>query len=179
VGEAYVTGSLPLTILTAAFAFTAFTTALSPALNAMEETKINGAIVAVSVLVGLVAAFFLLPVFGILGASMARASSMVIAAVLIIPVLSRKIALCLDFRWITKTLFAGCTMAAIVFAVQLVHYSKFMLPLYVLIGAIVYLVMLRLLKAVDRNDIELVRGFLGKRLELLSRGLSRILLAPD
>ena len=69
-----------------------------------------------------------MPVFGILGASMAGALSMVLATVLLIPVLSRKIALHLDFRSITKTLFAGCMMAAVLLVVQLVHYSKFMQP---------------------------------------------------
>ncbi len=54
-----------------------------------------------------------------------------------------------------------------------------MLPLYLLIGSVTYLVMLRLLKVVDRADMELVRAFLGKRLRMVSSCLNWILVTPE
>jgi hypothetical protein len=70
-------------------------------------------------------------------------------------------------------------MAIILFALQLVYYTKFMLLVYVLVGGIIYIISLRLLKAVDEQDMELVRGFLGRRLESVSRFLSWVLIATD
>ena len=70
-------------------------------------------------------------------------------------------------------------MAAVLFAVQLIRYSKFMLPSYVLIGATVYLLMLRVLKVVNAEDLKLVRDFLGERLSVVSRILSWIVVKAD
>jgi hypothetical protein len=58
-------------------------------------------------------------------------------------------------------------------------YSKFLLPVYVLIGAVVYLILLRLLRAVDPADVSLLRGFLGPRLSLVSDMLSWVILPKD
>ena len=58
-------------------------------------------------------------------------------------------------------------MAAVVYVVELVRYGKLLLPVYVAIGGIVYLTMLRVLRAVDREDIELLRGLLGQRFAFL------------
>jgi O-antigen/teichoic acid export membrane protein len=175
VGEAYVAGYLPLAILSGAFAFVAFTAALPSALMALEETKLVGSITAISVLLGLFAAYLLLPAYGIVGASAARGLSMLVGGVLVISLLSRKIAVHLDFGSIAKPIFASSLMAIVLFGIQLVHYTKFMLPVYVVIGMMIYIISLRLLKAVDQQDMELVRGFLGRRLELLSRILSWML----
>jgi O-antigen/teichoic acid export membrane protein len=179
VGETYVAGYLPLAILSGAFAFVAFTAPLPSALMALEETKLVGSITASSVLVGLFTAYFLLPAYGIVGASAARGLSILLAGVLVIPVSSRKMALRLDFGSIAKPLFASSLMAIVLFALQLVYYAKFVLLVYVLVGGIIYIISLRLLKAVDEQDMELVRGFLGRRLESVSRFLSWVLIATD
>jgi len=73
VGESYVGGSLPLEIFCAADAVTLFATVLGPALLALEETPIISAIRAITAAVGLTTAYLLLPVWGIVGASVARA----------------------------------------------------------------------------------------------------------
>jgi len=93
--------------------------------------------------------------------------------------LRRKIQLQLDLRWVAKTLIAGSATAAAVAALELVKYSKFMLPVYALIGVIVYLVMLRGLRTVNAEDLELLRRFLGRRLALIGRTLGFILLPSD
>ena len=69
-------------------------------------------------------------------------------------------------------------MAAGVMAVQMVGYSKFLLPLYATIGVMIYIIMFRLLKVVDSDDLRLLRRFLGKRLWPVSDILSFILLDP-
>ena len=178
VGESYVDGYVPLIIFSGAFALTAAFESLKPALLALGKTDVYAPITAVSVSIGLVAAYVLLPVWGIVGASTARALAMILLAVLTVLVLGRKIALTVDFRSIARNLFAGVVMAAVILMVQIVAYNKFLLPLYVLIGAIVYLVILRLLKAVNAADLDILRGFLGVRLSFASSILGWIL-APD
>jgi O-antigen/teichoic acid export membrane protein len=178
VGESYVAGSLPLAIFCGAFAITAFTVALAPAFLALEETKLFAWINGSGVVISLAVAYSLLPEWGTLGAAAARAFAMIFAAVLTIIFLRRKITLQLDLRTIATHLFAGGTMALVILAVELVKYSNLLLPLYVLLGSVVYSILLRLLKAVDASDMYLLSRFLGKSLLPVSQILSWILVGP-
>jgi len=175
VGEPYAAGSLPLIIFSGAFAVTAFTAVLGPVLLVLEETKVAAAITGVSVALSLVVAYVLLPEYGMVGASVARAFAMILVAALTILVVSRKMTLQVDILAVAKNLFASTIMAVVLVAFQVVVYSKFLLPVYVLIGAVVYLILLRLLRAVDPTDLSLLRGFLGPRLSLVSDMLSWVL----
>jgi len=179
VGHSYVEGSMPLMIFSGALGVTAFATALAPLFLALEETKLSAAITGVTVLISLGVAYLLLPEFGIIGAATARALATILGAVLMVVLLGRKITLQLDRPMIIKTLIASGTMACAILAVQLVHYAAIMLPLYVLVGMMVYFLMLRLLKAVNESDIELIRKFLGARLTMVSRILGWLLLPRD
>jgi O-antigen/teichoic acid export membrane protein len=167
VGQAYVSGALPLTIFALAFAVTAFTTPLGPVFLALEATIAAASIFAVSVLIGLAAAFVLLPIGGIVGVSIARALAIISPAVLQVLILRKKITLDLDVNTIAKTFIAGTVMAVALLGVQLIYYNKFMLPAYILLGGAVYLLMLRSLKAVSLDDMNLLRSFLGKKLSLV------------
>jgi len=179
VGESYASGSLPLVILCTGDAITAFATGLGSVLLALGETMVAGVIGSANVIVSLAVGWVLVQEWGIVGVSVARAVSQIIGPGLVIFMLRRWRILDLDFGAIAKTFVAGTTMAIVLLAVQLVEYSKFMLPLYVLIGAVVYLVMLRLLKAVEVDDLNLLQRFLGKRLSRVGYILRWILLHSD
>jgi len=179
VGEAYVGGTLPLMIYSGAFAITAFTAGLGPVFLAREETTIAASITAVTVVIGLFSAYLLLPHWGIVGVSIARASAIALSGVLAVPILRKKIGLRIDLRTLAKTFVAGTTMALTIGAVEWLRYSKFLLPLYVLVGAIVYALMLRLLKAVNSNDLKLLSRFMGRRMAVVSAFLTWILLTPN
>jgi len=120
----------------------------------------------------------LLPEFAIVGASIGRAVAITLSAILQFLILKTLIGLKLNFRMLAKTIVAGATMAAVVVVVQMVGYSKFLLPLYATIGVMIYLIMFRLLKLVDSDDLLLLRRFLGKRLLPISDILGFILLDP-
>jgi len=176
-GNAYVSGTAPFVILSATFAFTGFAaTALSPMLLALEETKIVSAVTIVSVVISLAAALLLIPVYGILGAAVARGTSIIAAAILTVLVLGRKMKLEMDLEATAKSLIASSAMAAVLVIVQLLVYNSLLLPLYALAGLIVYVAMLRVLGAVRPHDIEMIRSYLGLRLAFIADILSRILL---
>jgi len=178
VGDAYAGGSLPLAIFCAADAVTAYATVFGSALLAMEETSVVAVISIVSTVLGLAGVYVLLPEFGIVGASIGRAGAIILTAILQFLLLNRVIELRLDFRMVAKTIVAGASVAAIVVLVQLVGYSKFLLPIYAMIGVMVYLVMFRFLKLVDSEDLRLLRRFLGKRLWRVTDILTFILIDP-
>jgi hypothetical protein len=56
-------------------------------------------------------------------------------------------------------------------------YSRILLAAYMVLGIIVYLAALRLLKAAQKHDIDLIHKYLGTRLGFVSKLLAAILIA--
>jgi O-antigen/teichoic acid export membrane protein len=176
VGRAYVTGSNPLMILTGSFSVTVIGIVLGPMLLARGHTRASSAITAASVFVSIGTALILVPTWGMIGASTARALGMIASTALIILFLRRRLSLRLDVATLVKALTASVVMTAVVMAVQIRLYSPYLLPLYIVIGAVTYFTALRLLKAVKEEDIDLIRRYFGPRLSFVPRMLSWILL---
>lgn len=176
VGRAYVTGSNPLMILTGTFAVTAIGIVLAPMLLARAHTRASSAITAASVVLSIATALLLVPNYGMVGASTARALGMIASTALTILFLRSRMSLQLDIAMMVKTITASVVMSVVVLAVQIPLYSPYLLPLYIVIGAVTYLTALRLLKAVKEEDIDLIRRYFGHRFSFAPRILSRILL---
>jgi O-antigen/teichoic acid export membrane protein len=176
VGWSYVSGALPLMILSLGVAFTAFAGGLGPMLTALAKTRAQMLITICSVAVALISAYALLPSLGIVGAAVARVIAAIASLGLTIYVLKRIRVMSIDVEMAWKSLFAGAVMAGAVLAVQLIVYGRILLPIYIILGAVVYLILLRLLNAVRKHDIELVDRYLGSRLAFVTRLLSLILI---
>ena len=176
VGEAYVGGVVPLMVLSLPFALTAFSLAMSPMLTAFAKTRAVMWITVSSLALALVSAYILLPFMGIIAASVARGVATFVSLGLTIFVLRRIGVMSVDAEMTWKTLVAGAGMAGALVATQMVIYSALLLPFYVLLGAVVYLFLLRFLKAVRKHDIELIEKYLGSRLAFVAKSLSVILL---
>ena len=110
---------------------------------------------------------------------MARALAILLGAIFSVFILRRKMTLVLDLPVITKTIFAGGVMAAVILGIQFLWYSKFLLPVYLLVGVVVYMVLLRLLKAVEVADLDLLKRFFGAKLSFISKILRWILLPSN
>jgi O-antigen/teichoic acid export membrane protein len=177
VGKAYADGTLPLMILSLAFGVTVFAVGVSPMMLAISETRLYMAITVVSVVLGLMSASILLPIMGIVGASVARGVAMVASTGLMLVVLSRKKAMALDVEAIWKSLVAGALMAIILFGAQMVAYNRLLLPGYVVLGGATYLVTLRLLKTVRKEDVNLMDRFLGSKLRFATKLLEALVVS--
>ena len=90
--------------------------------------------------------------------------------------LIRMQAMSVDVEMAWKTLVASVAMALVLIAVQMAVYSRILLPAYVLLGAIVYVILLRVLKAIRDHDIELIERYLGARFGFVGRLLGVILI---
>jgi len=66
-------------------------------------------------------------------------------------------------------------MALAVYDIQALYYSKFYLPIYVLIGGAIYLAMLRVTNAIKPEDVRLMKEYLGPRFSWISRPLGKLL----
>ncbi len=176
VGQAYLEGAEPLMLLSGVFAFTLVGTVLTPMLLARGETGTASVITSASVGISLVTAYALLPLLGMSGAAIARGVGMVAVTAATVLVLKRRLKLRIDNEAVWKSLVAGTVMAGAVLLAQMLLYSKFLLPLYMIIGGAVYVAMLRVLKVAREEDIAIVRRYLGPRLAFAANLIGRILM---
>lgn len=166
-GRAYETGALPLAILCFFGASTCVGASLSDIFSIAERTKtyalLTLTVLSVSISLGLV----VLPLAGVLGAAIVRGAAMVSGLLIMVAVLRRMKLFRVDFDleafW--KSWLASLVMAVAILLLQEVWYSKYLLPIYVLVGGVVYMVMLRILRAVRAHDVHLVKAFVGRRWE--------------
>jgi len=108
----------------------------------------------------------LLPTLGMLGLNglaFIRGVSLLLTLLLNIHFLSKIVKVEIEKETFIKTLIASSIMAAIVFLLQQVYYSKFLLPLYVSIGIATYLMEIRVFKILNSSDIQLLMQLLGER----------------
>lgn len=127
-----------------------------------------------SVGVGLAASLVLLPSLGVTGMAIARGSAMITLLLVNFAVLRKVLPLKFDREAMWKSLSAAIIMVLAVWGIQQIHFHPYLLPIYVLIGGITYTIALRILKAVNENDIQLVRNLVGNRAPFLMNALEKI-----
>ena len=176
VGVGYANGVLPLAVLSLASVSTIIGMALGPILIVLNETLLAAltSLLPIPLSVGL--ALISIPVLGILGASVARALSMLVSLLLTWYFVRRKIAVKLDNQTIMKSITASVVMALVMEAIQLLYYSRFLLPIYLFVGLLAYLLGMRALKAMSNADIDLLRRMLGSRFSGMCDLLSRLII---
>jgi len=168
-GGAYESGAIPLAILSLSSAATCVGAALSDIFSIAERTKVSALLTSIVVSISVFLGFILLPLTGAFGAAILRGVAMVLGLALMLVVLRwmRLFAVSFDDEALWKSWVASSVMAVGILGSQFLLYSKYLLPLYVLVGGIVYLVMLRFLRAVNAHDVHLARGFVGRRWQAL------------
>jgi hypothetical protein len=65
-----------------------------------------------------------------------------------------------------KAIFASVVMALAVLVAQQVTYSKFFLPLYVALGGITYVTTIKVLRALNGEDFQLIQQVAGEKLAM-------------
>jgi O-antigen/teichoic acid export membrane protein len=161
-GESYVTGYQPLMILSFFLAFTSISASLSGLLLVLGKTSIIPLLTAANVGVGIVFGMVLIPFLGVIGASLLRGIAMVISLMTAIWVLKKKMNLTFDKEAFWKSIVAGSIMALSIIAVQFFWYNLYLLPLYLGLAVLVYMGMLKVLRAIRKEDINLLRQYFGR-----------------
>jgi O-antigen/teichoic acid export membrane protein len=175
VGREYEPGALPLAILALASTATIISLALSPILIVLNETLLAALASILPLPISVALALVSIPKLGILGASVARGLSMLLGLLLTWHFARRKIPVQLDYQAITKSVVACAAMAVSMEILQLLYYNRFLLPLYLLAGALVYLLAMRALRGMNAADIDLLRQTLGPRFSGICGLLSKLL----
>jgi O-antigen/teichoic acid export membrane protein len=176
-GRRYEGAGLPLGELGGFSIATVLAYPFNSVLIVLNETGLYALTVIIPLLLSVIIAFSTISSLGIVAASTARGLAMVLNLVLSIVLLRRKLPVTLDINAVVKSITAGAAMALVIWLMQVVWYDALLLPLYLLCGGATYLILLRVLKAVNMEDMDLARRVLGPRFGFLLRLLSRILLS--
>ena len=176
VGNGYEGGSIPLAILSLAYTATIIGMAFGPVLIVLNETRLAALVYILPIPLSLGVALISIPILGILGASIARGLSMVLGLLLTWYFVRRRIVFKLDYQAIIKSFVASGTMALIMEGLQLWYYSRLLLPVYLSIGFLAYLLAMRTMKAMNKSDVDLLRNILGPRSGRICDLLSRLII---
>lgn len=174
-GNAYADAALPLAILSLSLALACQARALSQIFVVLGKSLTSALVTIASVLFSVAIGFLMISQFGIIGASIARGLALIIALLLSVQVLRGILRIRFDMKAYKVAWIASFAMASAVLLLQVAYYNKYLLPIYMVIGAAVYVLSLRLLHAIEREDLELLSEFLGSRLKPVSRILGTIL----
>jgi O-antigen/teichoic acid export membrane protein len=114
----------------------------------------------------------LLWLFGLNGLALMKGLSMLLSFIISLYVLSRVVEIKLDKIVLLKIFSSSVIMALAVLLIEYVYYSEFLLPLYVFVGGLVYMLSLRFLSVFDEQDILFLKQVFGVRVGLI---ISRVL----
>jgi len=160
-GPNYVSGATALTILAISIIILALFTLFTTTLTAMGKTKqvleINliSALVAVALLLGLV------PMFDVVGAAVTRLAVYALSLILAAYVLRKHVSVQLDREALWKSAVASIITTPFLLTLEFTMTKEFsvvqVLAVEVLVAGFIYLASLRVLKALNGQDFELLR----------------------
>jgi len=179
VGQRYIAGAPVLALLAASSVLQAFVLPATIVVYAVGRTKINLEASIIAAATNLVLSLLLVAPLGSLGAALARVGLVVVNSAFFAYVVSRLVQLPYDGRATRDSLAASAVMALALFALQAVCGGKYLLPLYILVGFAVYALSLRLLRAVDPEDLRMVGYILPKPMGSLVSWARWILAVPS
>jgi len=83
----------------------------------------------------------------------------------------------IDWKAFSMASVSSAIMVIGVIVVELFVYSKYLLPIYIIAGALIYLAMLKLLKVLNEDDVRLLEGFLPNKLRRIGTLLGQFLVS--
>jgi ABC-type cobalamin transport system permease subunit len=93
--------------------------------------------------------------------------SILISFTLTLYVLSGVVKIRLDKPALTKIYTSSTIMTIAILLIEQTYYSKYLLPLYITLGAAIYTLSLRLLKVIDEQDLNLLKQVFGAKLSTI------------
>jgi O-antigen/teichoic acid export membrane protein len=175
VGEQFSSGALSLAILAGSAAFSGATAIVTNVLLAEGRTSIFTFASLLSLVADVVISFLLIGSLGTVGAALAKSSTIIVSLVIPLLFLGEPVQKYLDERVLGKAFLASCVMALSVWAMESIKMSKYLLPVYVGVGALVYFGMIKILKGVKKEDFRFVRAFVPQKMNSIVNLAERIL----
>jgi len=164
-GGGYTSGSLSIMIVSAVVAFTSAGVIIDNLLLSLGMTRTILEASVISVAIGAAVSGLLVSPLGSIGAAIGRAALLFSSFAYSAYMLRKSFGLHLDTGAFKKSLICSSIMAIGVIVAQLLLSGEYMLPLYIAIGGLIYVLMLRLSKALTHQDVQLLGQILPSRFQ--------------
>lgn len=175
-GPQYSDGAVPLAILCLITSLTQVGVAVTPTLLTIEKTRIALEASILSILTNILVSSTLMPFFGIIGATLGRTSLIIVNFSYIIYSLKKAYGFYLDKDAFIKAWVSSMIMAMVVVTVEIFSSLQIiLLPIYISIGTLTYLISLRCLHGINKEDIILLRNFFPKKFNILLDFVARLI----
>ncbi len=156
-GPAYVAGSVPLTIILVVSAFFIAGGTFGSALQGTRKTHIFVISASLSLLSNFILSVALIPTFSLIGAAIGFSSVTAVGFSIIFYFARKSGVVHVDVRMLAKIWLSAVTMAVLVYVFAfLTGFAGVLIPLYVISGAVVYILMLRFTSALGKKDKEML-----------------------
>jgi O-antigen/teichoic acid export membrane protein len=153
-GSRYVGGGPVLMILALTSIILPISNTLGVYFASIGNTKVFFISSLFSLIMGSTFSLILVPVLSIIGAALARGFSTFFGFIIFLFCLENK--KIIDWKNFLKVSIISLIMAIVVYSLTLIIYSKYLLPIYILIGGIIYITLIIILKVINKSDIELM-----------------------
>jgi len=175
-GMEYAEAAVPLIVLCLAALPGALGITIGPALLTLERTKTASMVTVVSILSNTVVCYITLAYrnLGMFGTAWARVFASFVGFGLGVYALRRFFKVAFDKESLWKASLASIIMTTAVVLVEVLLFHPYFLPLYVIVGFLVYFFSLVGLKAIKKRDVELVHDYLPSGLKRVAVWLSRV-----
>ena len=162
-GSAYVEAALPLAIVSIGMGAYGFSAALLSSLTALGKTLRVAIAVLFASLIEFTLCLLLVSWFGVVGAALGRTLTYIVMFGLLVLFGSKFITISVDHEAVLKSGFASAIMGLIVYCIAwFTNYKLIMLPLYLVVGALIYLLVLTLLKTLTPADAQFFKKIIPK-----------------
>lgn len=175
-GAQYASGDKTLAILSLFGGISSIGVALGTLLLIFEMTPTVLLINICSVGTSLALSFVMVPFLGIAGMAIVKGFSMIISLVLTIIFLRKRFSIQFDKEAIWKSWSAAIIMLVAVGLIEQIYSGRYQLPLYILVGGVVYVIALRILKAINESDMQLIQSLWGTRATWITNVIKKILM---
>lgn len=160
-GATYAKAAVPLAVFCLTMAFTQVGVAVSPTLLSLGRTRVLFNVQVLGIVTNTVIVVMLAPLIGINGVALGRAGLLVASLGYSVYFLRRSYGFYIDKEAFTKVLISSLIMGLVVVTMEsFFSCNVLLLPIYVLVGAATYFIILRHLKLLDKTDFDFFTNFL-------------------
>ncbi|MGQ9759086.1 MAG: oligosaccharide flippase family protein [Candidatus Methanomethylicaceae archaeon] len=174
-GSRYIGGAPALAIIAVASTILPLHNILYTYFASIGETVVFFISQAIAIVACALLAVLLVPVFGATGAGISRATLTLVYFIIMILYAKGEVRSLFDLRAFSVSALLSSIMALLVYLCVWISYSKYLLPVYILVGMILYILMLKAFKVIDTNDVNLLIAFVPSRLRGVASRFGRFL----
>lgn len=179
-GPEYSEAAIPLTIICLSMLFPTLGIAISSMLMAIERTKTESIVTFASIFSNTIVSYIGLAYLnlGMVGAALARLIASCVSFGLGVYALKRNnLDITFDWEVLWKASLACISMVVMVFLVSVFEKTisqLYLFPIYIILGAVTYFLSLVVLKAIKKQDVELIHDYLPGRFKRIAIWIGRL-----